>query len=199
VSILELRYDLREIISAIPSQGRTILGIDGLSRSGKTTFVEQLSEFLKKEGIAYQIFHIDDHIVECNQRYHTGFEEWYEYFHLQWDVNWLRENFFEKLAHDKQINLPFYDPHMDTHERKSVTLPKAGLIIVEGVFLQRKEWKDFYHHIIFLDCPREKRFMRETETTKQNREKFEKRYWKAEDYYMNTFRPLESADIVLKT
>ncbi len=195
MSILELS----EFISAIPSQDRPILGIDGLSRSGKTTFVEQLRECLEQEGIAYHIFHIDDHIVERKRRYHTGFEEWYEYFHLQWDVQWLRENFFGKLAHDKQFDLPFYVPHTDTHDTKSVMLPKAGLIIVEGVFLQRKEWKEYYDHIIFLDCPREKRFMRESEITKQNREKFEKRYWKAEDYYMETFRPLESADFVLKT
>jgi uridine kinase len=41
--------------------------------------------------------------------------------------------------------------------------------------------------------------MREAETAKQKRDKFENRYWKAEDYYLNTFHPWESADIVLKT
>lgn len=196
---MKIQFDIKELLATIQSNDRTILGIDGLSRSGKTTFVEQLRESLKKEKIDHHIFHIDDHIVERNQRYHTGFEEWYEYFHLQWDVVWLRENFFSKLLQDNQISLPFYDPHTDTRDSRTITLPQSGLIIVEGVFLQRKEWADFYHHLIFLDCPREKRFMREAETAKQNRDKFEKRYWKAEDYYMNTFHPWESADIVLKT
>ncbi|WP_326317848.1 P-loop NTPase fold protein, partial [Bacillus thuringiensis] len=40
-----------------------ILGIDGLSRSGKTTFVANLKENMKQEGIPFHIFHIDDHIV----------------------------------------------------------------------------------------------------------------------------------------
>ncbi|RBP02981.1 kinase [Rossellomorea aquimaris] len=196
---MKTQFDIKELLATIQSNDRTILGIDGLSRSGKTTFVEQLRDSLKKEKIYHHIFHIDDHIVERSQRYHTGFEEWYEYFHLQWDVRWLRENFFRKLKQDKEITLPYYDPDTDTRDCRTITLPESGLIIVEGVFLQRKEWADFYHQLIFLDCPREKRFMREAETAKQNRDKFAKRYWKAEDYYMNTFRPWESADIVLET
>ncbi|MFI8575504.1 kinase [Rossellomorea aquimaris] len=196
---MKSQFDINELLATIRSNDRTILGIDGLSRSGKTTFVEHLREVLKKEKIDHHIFHIDDHIVERSQRYLTGFEEWYEYFHLQWDVRWLRENFFIKLKQDKEITLPFYDPDTDTRVCRTITLPESGLIIVEGVFLQRKEWVDFYHHLIFLDCPREKRFMREAEAAKQKRDKFENRYWKAEDYYLNTFHPWESADIVLKT
>ncbi|MGG1631184.1 kinase [Rossellomorea sp. NRS-1567] len=196
---MKIQFDIKELLATIRSNDRTILGIDGLSRSGKTTFVEQLRETLKKEKSDHHIFHIDDHIVERRQRYHTGHEEWYEYFHLQWDVRWLRENFFRKLKQAKQITLPFYDSNTDSHDCRTIPMPKSGLIIVEGVFLQRKEWSDFYDHLIFLDCPREKRFTREAETAKQKRDKFEKRYWKAEDYYMDTFSPWESADIVLKT
>ena len=76
-------------------ENRFILGIDGLSRSGKTTFVANLKENMKQEGIPFHIFHIDDHIVERNKRYHTGYEEWYEYYYLQWDIEWLRQKFFK--------------------------------------------------------------------------------------------------------
>ena len=44
-------------------ENRFILGIDGLSRSGKTTFVANLKENMKQESIPFHIFHIDDHIV----------------------------------------------------------------------------------------------------------------------------------------
>ncbi|MCR8848184.1 kinase [Rossellomorea sp. SC111] len=190
---------ISELISLVKSQNRYILGIDGLSRSGKTTLVKQLQETLDNEEIEYYFFHIDDHIVEREGRYNTGFEEWYEYFQLQWDVDWLKRNFFEKLIDCDQINLPYYHSDTDTQEIRTVTLPKTGLIVIEGVFLQRKEWQGFFDKVLFLDCSQERRFMRETKTTKRNREKFERRYWKAEEYYINTFKPLDSADIVIKT
>nr|WP_211201566.1 kinase [Bacillus sp. NTK071] len=194
-----MEINLSELISSVQSNRRYILGIDGLSRSGKTTFVKQLHELLDKEKIEYYLFHIDDHIVERKSRYNTGFEEWYEYFNLQWDVEWLKEQFFEKLTYCNQIDLPYYNNDTDTHEFRTIDLPKTGWIVIEGVFLQRKEWRDYFDKVLFLDCPREKRFMRETETTKRNREKFEKRYWKAEEYYVNTIKPLDNADVVINT
>lgn len=192
-------YDISNLISLAKSDQRYILAIDGLSRSGKTTFVGHLSKHFKKENIEFFIFHIDDYIVNRSQRYNTGFEEWYEYFYLQWDVGWLRRNFFEKLRDCKHVSVPYYDNETDCHESRRIKLPKGGLIIIEGVFLQRDEWKDFYNQILFLDCPREKRFARESEAIKLNREKFEERYWKAEEYYMNAFSPLDNADIIIKT
>ena len=50
---------------------------------------------MKQESIPFQIFHIDDHIVERNKRYHTGYEEWYEYYYLQWDIAYLQKKFFK--------------------------------------------------------------------------------------------------------
>lgn len=178
---------------------RFVLGIDGLSRSGKTTFVEQLSFILNNENRPYQVFHMDDLIVERARRYHTGSEEWQEYFHLQWDVEWLSNHFFQKLKAEEQITLPFYEGSRDTHDNRTIPLPKEGLIIIEGVFLQRKEWKHFFDKIIYLDCPRETRFNRESNETKKNRSKFENRYWKAEDYYINCYHPAESADIMINS
>lgn len=192
-------YNISNLIASVNSNQRYILAIDGLSRSGKTTFVERLSDYLKKEGIDFTIFHIDDHIVKRSQSYNTGFEEWYEYFYLQWDVDKLRKNLFEKLRGCKHVELPFYDNKADRHDNRKIKLPQGGLIIIEGVFLQRKEWKDFYDKVLFLNCSRQKRFSRESEKTKLNREKFEKRYWKAEEYYMNSFTPIKFADTIIET
>ncbi|MGZ7148958.1 kinase [Bacillus sp. BC08] len=179
-------------------ENRFILGIDGLSRSGKTTFVANLKENMKQESIPFHIFHIDDHIVERNKRYHTGYEEWHEYYYLQWDIEWLRQKFFQKLQTETKLNLPFYHNVADLCEMKKVQIPIVGVIVIEGVFLQRKEWRDFFHYIVYLDCPREIRFLRESEETQKNLSKFENRYWKAEDYYLETELPKERADLVIQ-
>ncbi|WLD95466.1 kinase [Alkalihalobacillus sp. AL-G] len=177
---------------------RLIVGVDGLSRSGKTTLVNELSQYLKKENTPFHIFHIDDHIVEREKRYDTGQEEWHEYYFLQWDIEWLTHHFFERLKTTDQITLPFYEDKIDTQRFQNIKLPDEGVIVVEGVFLQRKEWRRFFDHMIFLNCPRDVRFRRESEGTQRNVAKFENRYWKAEDYYLRTEAPLENADVVLK-
>ncbi|MDA1679180.1 kinase [Bacillus cereus group sp. TH152-1LC] len=179
-------------------ENRFILGIDGLSRSGKTTFVANLKENMKQESIPFHIFHIDDHIVERNKRYHTGYEEWYEYYYLQWDIEWLRQKFFQKLQTETKLTLPFYYDETDLSEMKKVQIPIVGVIVMEGVFLQRKEWRDFFHYMVYLDCPRETRFLRESEETQKNLSKFENRYWKAEDYYLETELPKDRADLVIE-
>ncbi|RAS99342.1 uridine kinase [Bacillus cereus] len=179
-------------------ENRFILGIDGLSRSGKTTFVANLKENMKQESIPFHIFHIDDYIVERNKRYDTGFEEWYEYYYLQWDIEWLRQKFFRKLQNETRLKLPFYNDEVDLCEMKKVQIPIVGVIVIEGVFLQRKEWRDFFHYMVYLDCPRETRFLRESPETQKNLSKFKNRYWKAEDYYLETELPKDRADVVIK-
>ncbi|MED0875750.1 kinase [Bacillus mobilis] len=179
-------------------ENRFILGIDGLSRSGKTTFVANLKEKMKQESIPFHIFHIDDHIVERNKRYHTGYEEWYEYYYLQWDIAYLQKKFFQKLQNETKLKLLFYNDVTDSCEMKNVQIPIVGVIVIEGVFLQRKEWRDFFHYMVYLDCTRETRFLRESEETQKNLLKFENRYWKAEDYYFETELPKERADLVIE-
>ncbi|HDR4565519.1 kinase [Bacillus paranthracis] len=179
-------------------ENRFILGIDGLSRSGKTTFVANLKENMKQESIPFHIFHIDDHIVERNKRYDTGFEEWYEYYYLQWDIEWLRQKFFQKLQNETRLKLPFYNDEVDSCEMKKVQIPIVGVIVIEGVFLQRKEWRDFFHYMVYLDCPRETRFLRESPETQKNLSKFKNRYWKAEDYYLETELPRDRGDLIIK-
>ncbi|CAH2464082.1 MULTISPECIES: kinase [Bacillus] len=176
---------------------RFILGIDGLSRSGKTTLVKELEEDLKQSEIPFHIFHIDDHITERNKRYNTGFAEWYEYYNLQWDIEWLQRNFFWKLQSDIQVQLPFYHDETDICEMKEIQLPLVGVIIVEGVFLQRKEWRNFFHYMVYLDCSRETRFLRESPETQKNLSKFQSRYWKAEEHYLEAELPRERADLVI--
>ncbi len=191
---------LEEIMDGIDAEARFVLGIDGLSRSGKSTMVSEIEGWLKGKGISHYVFHIDDHIVERKARYNTGHEEWFEYYHLQWDRERLKEEFFLKLKEDcVDVWLPFYDGELDAVTERQVQLPDKGLIIVEGVFLQRKEWREAFDGMLFLDCPRERRLLRESEETQLKVEKFRNRYWKAEEYYLNTVEPMKRADWVIRT
>ncbi|WP_223813590.1 adenylyl-sulfate kinase [Geobacillus zalihae] len=48
---------LCKTILAIKTAGRLVLGIDGLSRSGKTTLANQLSQTLREQGISMNGLH----------------------------------------------------------------------------------------------------------------------------------------------
>ncbi|WP_324782773.1 kinase [Mesobacillus jeotgali] len=188
---------MKEIHSAISQNERFVLGIDGLSRAGKTTFVKKLASMLESKEIQNMIIHIDDHIVERKSRYNTGQDEWQEYYYLQWDIESLKEILFEKLSYSNDLKLPYYDHALDRHEYKELNIADKKVIIVEGIFLLRKEWSSFFDFAVFLDCPREIRFSRESLETQLNIEKFNKRYWKAEDFYLEKVRPIEKAHLVL--
>ncbi|MGM0845569.1 MAG: kinase [Bacillota bacterium] len=177
---------------------RFILAIDGLSRSGKTTFTKSISRELKTRNIYHAVFHIDDHIVEKKRRYNTGQDEWFEHYYLQWDLQCIRKNIFEKLLLSKQFTLDYYDVPTDSHIEQTIVLPEECVIIVEGVFLQRQEWRGFLDFVVFLDCSKEKRFQRESEQVQRNIKKFQNRYWKAEDFYVKAVSPKQQADLVLQ-
>ncbi|MCK6256315.1 AAA family ATPase [Fictibacillus sp. KIGAM418] len=195
-----MQINISSIIKKIPklkTGQRFILGIDGLSRSGKSTLAKDLQHHLIQNEVSHFLIHIDNHIVERELRYHTGREEWAEYYHLQWDVKELTRSIFSRLKTGRRLEVPFYNNDSNTLSLKEVQLPETCLIIIEGVFLQREEWRPFFDYLVYLDCPKETRFLRESERTQQNIMKFQNRYWPAEDYYLKTVRPNQQADLVL--
>ena len=196
-----MKEKMEQVLMEMPKveQGQKIvLAIDGLSRSGKTTFARMIEQHLKEENCSVCTVHIDDYIVERTRRYHTGNEQWYEYYQLQWDREVLREKLFKRVRKASELHLLAYDDATDTLVPRKIEIPDTCLIIIEGVFLQRKEWRSYYDYIIYLDCSREERFNRERIDTRNDIEKFEKRYWKAEDYYLQVCSPAQQADLVIQ-
>lgn len=179
-----------------------LVGVDGLSGAGKTTLVNKLESVLKKKRHIVLI-HLDDHIVERNKRYSTEYDEWYEYYYLQWDIDMLTEELFKKVASNfRELILPFYEKSMDQIRYDRVLIPADCIVLVEGIFLQRKEWKPYIDYTIFIDCPDEIRYKRIL-----NRDtyiggeleilhKYKRRYWPGEKHYLTTVNPMQKADII---
>lgn len=196
-----VEQELKWVFDAIQQsdkQERFVLGIDGLSRSGKTTLANAVAKQAEIKGMAICLFHIDDLIVERKKRYGTGMDEWREYYELQWPVVSLTQAFFSKLKTEKQVEVGFYDAKLDQCRTKIVKLPERALILIEGVFLQRGEWRCYFDKVLYLACPREDRLLREAKAVRENLAKMERRYWKAESHYEETVQPETLADRVIK-
>lgn len=180
-----------------------IVAIDGLSGAGKTTFVKEIERELSKTH-NISVFHIDDHIVEKDKRYNTGYEEWYEYYFLQWNVEMIADELLAKIHnHCAYIMLPYYDKTTDMSTTKKVAIEANSIIVVEGIFLQRESWQSYFDYKIYIDCPKAIRYERVL-----NRDvyigdfdailnKYKRRYWPAEDYYMKIVQPKKKANIVV--
>lgn len=78
------------------------------------------------------------------------------------------------------------------------------MVIIEGIFLLRDEWKNCYDYIVFLDCPKEMRYARVIQRDTyigdidERVNKYTKRYWPAEEYYLEKQKPMERAHYIQK-
>ena len=175
-----------------------ILGIDGGSGSGKTTYALTLQQQL--EGS--MVFHLDDFIRKKKVRYNEDYEEWYCYYHLQWRYDYLIRKLLQPLKCDCSLNdtLEFYDKETDSYVLRQVEVPAGTTVIVEGVFIQRQELRSYFNKVIYLDVDREKRLKRVLErdtyigSTEEITLKYEKRYFPAEEVYLQMCNPHTLAD-----
>ena len=198
VDELVLQYNTR-----LDKNRPLIAAINGLSGAGKTTLVKEMEQELSKTH-NISVIHIDDHIVEKDNRYNTGYEEWVEYYVLQWDAEKIVDELFAKIHnYSMEIMLPFYDKSTDMTMTKKVAIEANSIILIEGIFLQREEWHSFYDYVVFIDCPEVVRYKRVL-----NRDlyigdsdaiinKYKTRYWPAEDYYIKKVQPIKKADLVV--
>ncbi|MCM3709847.1 hypothetical protein [Sporosarcina luteola] len=100
------------------------------------------------------------------------------------------------------IQLDFYDKFTDTTSTNLVNVTSDSVVLIEGIFLQRQEWKGFYSFVIYLDCPWELRYERVLNRDlyigkyEERLTKYQRRYWLAENHYMENVKPTMIADLV---
>lgn len=181
-----------------------IVGIDGLGGAGKTTVAKELRHALELFDHEAFTLHLDDIIVEKDKRYGTGNEEWFEYYFLQWDIGLIETELFRKLHASGSITLPFYHSPTDKIITKPIHLALSSIILIEGVFLQRKEWRQYVDFMIYIDCSHELRAERVMDRDlylgdeQERLDKYKRRYWLAEDYYVDHVDPIGSADYIYR-
>ncbi|WP_214837276.1 kinase [Exiguobacterium sp. s36] len=195
-----LRADIhREYVRREPDRP-FLVAIDGLSGAGKTTMVEQLRGIATNEVV----LHIDDFIVERHRRYATGQSEAMEYYALQWDVELLVETLFKPLREEQaNLTLPYYERDQDAVNMRTIEIAPNTLVLIEGIFLLRDEWRPYFDYIVYLDCPREVRYERVLNRDtyigdlSERLAKYERRYWPGEEHYIKTVDPQAQADQIV--
>ncbi len=183
-----------------------VVGIDGLGGAGKSTIVNSLRLKLQNENYKPYVLHIDDFIYPKHVRYDESKEEWYCYYNIQWRYDYLVREILLPIKNGSKIDklVELYDKENDTYVLEPICISRGSILLLEGIFLQRKELKSYLDFTIYIDAPQEVRLERVLLRDKyigeseDIRYKYSRRYFPAEEKYILEYSPIENADFVLR-
>lgn len=195
-----------EMIKEKVSNGKTIIvGIDGAGGSGKSTISEKIAGSLNNENIGTVVYHIDDFIHPRAVRYNDDYPQWEQYYYLQWRYDHFIDKVITPVRNGtSSCEAELYDKENDSYKVSCTDISDVKAVIVEGVFLQRKELSGLFDYMIYLDVPKETRLERVLKRdgyigdSSDILKKYNERYFPAEDFYENEYHPSETADHVIK-
>ncbi|MCH5349064.1 MAG: uridine kinase [Oscillospiraceae bacterium] len=192
------------ILKLISNTGIAVVGIDGLGGAGKSTVSEKICSEIEQNNVHTILLHIDDFINVKAVRYNSAYPEWQCYYDLQWRYDYFNKiiNQFENKINNS-IEIELYDKDNDCYFTKKYDVIEKTVIVVEGIFLQRKELQGNFDYMIYIDVPEDVRMTRVLKrdtyigNEQQIIDKYENRYFPAERKYFNEYHPERSADFVI--
>lgn len=192
------------IINAVDTNNILILGIDGLGGAGKSTISEKICRKFEDNNYHILLLHIDDFINVREIRYNIAYPDWQCYYDLQWRFDYFLNVINEIKSNKKDyIDIELYDKDNDRYFQQRFDIHNNTIVIVEGVFLQRKEYSNVFDYMIYIDIPEEVRFYRVLKRDKyigdeqQIADKYKNRYFPAEHKYIQEYQPQKNADFVI--
>lgn len=192
------------IIKAIDANNVRIIGIDGLGGAGKSTISKKICQNLEDNNYHTILLHIDDFINVREVRYNSAYPDWQCYYDLQWRFDYFF-NVINKIKYSNEdyIDIELYDKDNDTYFQNRFAIYNNIIVIVEGIFLQRKEFGNMFDYMVYIDIPEEVRLQRVLKRDtyigdeQQIIDKYKNRYFPAEHRYIKEYQPQKNADFVI--
>ena len=200
-------YDITGIVTAITElyekKRMPVIGIDGLGGAGKSTVSDRICEELREKGIHTVLLHIDDLIHTREIRYRDDIPAWQCYYDRQWRYDYFIDVINRAKRSPESIDVELYDKDNDSYYTRSYAIRRNTVVIVEGIFLQRRELEGVFDYMVYIDIPEAIRLGRVLgrDTYIGDKadiiDKYENRYFPAERRYVKEYHPGKTADIVL--
>ena len=159
------------------ADGPAIVAVDGCGGSGKSTFAARLSKAF--EGAV--LVHTDD------------FASWEN--PLGW---WPR--MVEQVLKPLKQGIPARYQRYDWSEKRLAEWHEVkpnGVVIVEGVSSSRKEFREYIHFSVWVECPREVRLARGLARDGEGMATLWSGWMKDEDEYIARDNPRDNANLVI--
>ncbi|HTY81549.1 MAG TPA: HAD hydrolase-like protein [Dehalococcoidales bacterium] len=190
-----------KIAASIKPTGRPyVIGVSGIDCAGKTTFADALARHLKLRGFKTQPVHLDDFHNPKAVRY-SGTDEAVNYFKNSFNIRQLTEKLLVPMREKNNYTatLKLLDLATDKYSRtiRYTFLPDT-IVVLEGVFLFRKELAPFIDYKIWLEIPFEESQRRAiSRDSRETNLKYVTKYLPAQRKYIQETNPRSTADIVV--
>ena len=181
---------------------KTVIAIDGLDGSGKSTFARHLIATLEEAGETAVLFRVDD--FRQPVAWTTPEREADLYYDTYYDLAQCESCLRSFVAGEDEVGIPIYDIVTETVTgTRRVDLRGATVAIVEGVFPLRIP-QAAAGVLIYLDASeaviRDRilaRDLQKSRTAEEIARRIDRRYVPSQHRYLREHRPRDRADIVI--
>jgi uridine kinase len=194
-------------IGAVTLAHPTRVAVDGRPAAGKTTLADDLAAILHEQGRFVIRASIEGFLLPRSRRYRRGELSAMGNYHDSFDYDALRRVLLDPLGPggDRGFRRAVYDNRTDRALAEPVvTAPVDAVLVFDGVFLMRPELIDRWDLTIFVSAGFEETVVRARArdlalygTTVEVERRFRSRYGPSQQFYFNTVRPTDQADIVV--
>jgi uridine kinase len=173
--------ELASRIEALRPPHPVRVAIDGIDAAGKTTLADELASVLRRRGREVVRVSVDAFLRPRAERYRRGDLSPEGYYRDSFDYAALREAIFEAVGPDT-------------------------IVLVDGVFLLRPDLVELWDLRIFVSVEPEDALRRALErdtprfgSREEAERRYRRRYQPGQRLYFAEARPLEAADVVVRT
>ncbi len=193
-----------EISARKQSSKPFVVGVNGIDTSGKTLFTDSLAWFLTSHGRDAQVINLDDFHNPRHIR-NSGGDQVESYYMNGFDIGTLVERLLVPIREkgEYSVSLTLLDLHTDRYEvEKTYSFTEDTIVLLEGVYLFRKEISPYIDYKIFLDMPFEES-KRRAATRDVKRfggdimKKYDEKYFPVQKRYLREYPPRDIADMII--
>ncbi|WP_346939830.1 hypothetical protein [uncultured Clostridium sp.] len=184
-----------------------MVGIDGQGCSGKSTLSQNIKNSLLESGIKAEVVSIDDFCNKRATRYSDELPCWKQQYHNNFDYMKFENDILKQARITGKIEFSDFvlDTLKDEYTKKlDVSLDSEGILIIEGIFIFKNEFKKYYDYSIMLVVETNEQLRRASErdifkndNLKVLLNKYNNRYIPAYRLYEKIDNPYSFVDLII--
>lgn len=183
-----------------------IVGVSGIDGAGKSTVSNELENALSGQGITAAQINLDDFLNPKEIR-HQNPNQVDGYFGDNFDFKNLVTKVLEPARQSASINckIPVLELETDQIRHREFGFSGPGVLIVEGVFLFKRELRDLFDLKIWLQVEFEHAMERVLNRSRDKRygntdairRRYEERFFPTQRFHLERDNPADAADIII--
>lgn len=181
--------------------GRTLVAMDGVDGSGKTTFADELAPIIEQSGRQVIRSSVDGFHNPRAVRYNRGKCDPHGFFFDSYNYGDLRQFLLDpfKCGADT-VDTARFDHRVDNAVKVTKSVSSSAVLLLDGIFLHREELRNCWDFSIFLDVPFAVSCSRMAIRDQCNPDPLSPenhRYYEGQNIYLRTCTPALRASIVI--